>query len=97
MVSGGLVEAGGLDAAADLGEVEGVVGEAGPGVPAVEGVVDGGLGDVGAGDGQDVVGVVSVGVGDDGEELAGGVFGGAAEAELAGRPSVASTKCQRSA
>jgi len=27
---------------------------------------------------------VSVGVGDDGEELAGGVFGGAAEAELAG-------------
>ena len=46
-----LVEAGGVDAAADLGEVEGVVGEAGPGVPAVEGVVDGGLGDVGSGDG----------------------------------------------
>jgi hypothetical protein len=84
----GLVEAGGVDAASDGGEigvaVDAVVGEVegGPVVPAVDGEFDVGELDAGSADGYFAAVVGSVSVGDGGDQLAGsiedpGSFGGA--------------------
>jgi hypothetical protein len=70
---GALVEACGVDAAADRGEVDGLRGQLGPGFPAVEGRFDIGVRNVGSADRHDVAVVGAVGVGHHGDELAGAV------------------------
>ncbi|KMO69826.1 hypothetical protein [Mycolicibacterium chlorophenolicum] len=82
------MQAGGLDAAADCCEVDVVFTDYRPGLPPVEGGFDGGKWDVGAGDGDGVPVVGATAVGNDGDELSGGIGGsvdaGVLEAQLPG-------------